>query len=169
MSLSSHLATTLDATLDRHGEAWLDKALIQADAKAAERLEALTAETTALRATGQPVPLALDAERAAMLLSLETALPAIEKRKGALYRWGRGKAAAVLIQLSDGDASKARLLAMATGQTVVEYLATSDASTARTSQVTMQREKDADEVISLLREIGVGALKAALPLLLSAM
>jgi hypothetical protein len=154
--------------LDDHAEGWLDRGLEEAADGVASRTAELDDEiAAATRDGGEADPMAR-LEREGLRFAPK-ALDAIGARKPALLRWGKAKAGGVLILLGAGKEEEARLLAMATGLTLEQYLAGSDLSTARTSQVTLRRARDTEEVVALVREIGLGALKAALPFLLAAL
>jgi 2-succinyl-5-enolpyruvyl-6-hydroxy-3-cyclohexene-1-carboxylate synthase len=146
--------------VDKHLDGWLDKALV----KAREAAEKRAAELDALEQPTRMDELERDA-----LDFVPEGLAAIERRSPALVRWGKYKSTAVLLALSSGDADKAKLLAMASGLTTEEYLAISDSSSLRMGEITRQRQKDADEVVALVKEIGLGALRFSIPLLLAAL
>jgi len=160
VSLTDALLEHAGRAVDNNAEAWLAKGLSSARSAIEKRQAELDADTTEQTSF-------TEAERVLLELA-PIGLDAVERRSPALVRWGRGKAAAVLIRLSSGDDQKARLHALALGMTLEAYLIASQNLTQRTANVTEQRERDADEVLSLVKEVGLGALRAAIPFLLAA-
>jgi hypothetical protein len=158
VSLPDTLLEAGAKALDKHAEGWLDKAIT----KARDLAEHRAAQIDELEQ-----PTRADEIERDMLDLVPGALDAVEKRSPALLRWGKYKAGAVLIQLASGDSEKARLFALASGLSVEEYLRVSDEESARVGSVTRQRQKDADEVVAVLKEVGLGALRAAIPLILA--
>ena len=168
MSLADSLVHAGLTAADNHADEWLDKGINAARSAMDARADVLCDEQAMrLHAGGK-----LDAKASAEIDALEFAgngLDGIESVKPELYRWGRGKAAGVLILLGVGDEGGARRLGLASGITLEKFLAESDASTAATTSVTQQRAKDTARVLAVAGKIGQLALRAAIPFLLAAL
>lgn len=167
MSLAQALVDTTGRALDNHAEGWLDKGIKAAREKIADRRDVLSDELTRTLSAGQRPSFALEGE-AAILALAPSGLDAIEKRSPALLRWGRGKAAAVLLLISDGEEDSARRLTFAGGMTLDQFAMHSDELAVITGRASQAQQQDMDDVVALLKEVGQGALRAALPFLLAA-
>lgn len=103
----------------------------------------------------------------ALLDHADSGLSVIDAHGVALAQLGRERAAGLLVQLSAGRRGEARRLYLAGAASLEERLAASDASTEGTFVRTEAREKAADEVLDGLAELGLLALRAAVPFLLA--
>lgn len=168
MSLTDALVSRASEALDDKGPLWLAQGIEKARASVANRHLALDVERTEAELAGREVPPIHTVERFGLDQAV-VALDAIERRSPAIVTFGRARAAAVLIHLASGDEGNARRLALASASSFEQRRQASAQSTADTIAATEARAKATEEVLDLLKEIGVGALKAALPLLLAAL
>ena len=119
-----------------------------------------------------PIPTSVRARRRqgdelALLDHADSGLSIIDAHGVALAQLGRERAAGLLVQLAAGRRGEARRLYLAGAATLEERLAASDASTEATLARTAARERAADEVLDGLTELGLLALRAAVPFLLA--
>lgn len=162
MSLLDDLIQKAATSADEHAADWLDKGLTCAREELAARRDDLLDDPV--------IDDGRQHERTyefAMLEAAGKALDAIERYKGSLVHLGRARFAAVLAQLGVGRERDARRLALATSSTFAERRAASAASVAEANAATADREQAWRDVKALARELGLMALKAAIPLLIA--
>lgn len=105
----------------------------------------------------------------AMLAEATRGLGLIGVHSSTLVGYGKARAAGVLIHISTGNDKAARLLALAGASTFEQRRAASAQSTAQTEADTKAREEAHEAMVAMAKDIGLGALKAALPFILAAL
>lgn len=96
-------------------------------------------------------------------------LDAAEQLAPEITALGVARGSAVLAHLGEGNLSAARLAYLAGRASFAERLAASSASTAATLAATAQREAEWEALKTRALEVGLTALRIAVPLLLAAL
>lgn len=170
MSLLGDLAARAGEQVDDHADEWLARGLESARAEVERRRGELRDQVFDPAFDGAPDPERKRVEVEAQLLAhTGDALDVLEEHQGALAHLGRARFAALVVQLGAGREDEARRLYLASGASFAERRAASATSTETTLADTAAREQAWREVLAGAREIGLLALKAAIPFLLAAL
>lgn len=157
------IASAAARAVDAHAEGWLDRGLERARDLVADRSSAVGEQ---LRDGSLDPRTGLEH---AMLGQALVGLDAIGARRPALLLLGHDVTQRVLVQVAVGREAEARLLALASTATYQERRAASGLSTSATVAATEARARATEEAIALAKDVGLGALRAALPFLLAAL
>lgn len=165
VSLADAIAEHAVAAVDDAADLWLEAAVDSsreaiATRRREVRAQALPVDVTARRHQGDEL---------ALLDHATQGVAAVERGARLLGRLGRAKATGVLIHLAAGREQDARRVYLAHGATLAERLAASEASTVATLEAARAREQAWDELAQIVLEVGLLALRAALPFLLAAL
>lgn len=139
--------------VDDKGGAWLDRGLASAEALIDER-------------TKQVAPGSFESE---MMAEALLGLTVVKAHAPTLTSYGKARAAGVLVHLSTGNLLSARRVALDRSTSFAERRQASAESTAAVHASVDADEKAHDEMVAMAKEIGLGALKAALPFILAAL
>lgn len=170
MSLADAIAAHAAASVDDHAPGWLDRGLEAARGAVAAEADQVEATSQAHLAAGEAPPAALLLRRA-LLTEAAVGVEGVADLRDDLLLLGRAATAGALVHLAGGRPVAAGVLIATAGaaSSFRERRSASTASTEATLTNTAARVAARDRVLAKAGELGIGALRVALPFLLAAL